>query len=223
MNDHQLSLPIEAFMAAAEQEQLQWERSSESQFIDAVHSGDMPRIKALWAQGINVRKMTWQWGESPLECAIEQDNVAVVKTLLELGLDPYYGLFDLPLTLAITKGSVEIILAFIEAGMDVNRNVESEPGRWTPLMCAAHFGQLEIAKILIKNGADLDARIEEDWNMTTRGGWTALTYAACQGHIEIVKLLVGHGADVDVVTAEGRTAFDYAIEQGNTAIFNYLF
>ena len=60
---------------------------------------------------------------------------------------------------------------------------------WTPLYSAANKGYLEIVKLLIENGADI--------NKSNNDGWTPLYSAADKGHLEVVKLLIENGADIN--------------------------
>jgi ankyrin repeat protein len=70
-----------------------------------------------------------------------------------------------PLTIAISKGDIEVVKKFIEYGTDVN---EISNGM-TPLMVAARYNKVEIIKILIEKGARLNEKDEK--------GFTALKYA----------------------------------------------
>jgi ankyrin repeat protein len=57
---------------------------------------------------------------------------------------------------------------------------------------AAGEGHLEIVKLLLEHGADVNAKTAYE---------TALHLAAEKGHLEIVKFLLEHGADVNAKTA----------------------
>jgi uncharacterized protein len=70
-----------------------------------------------------------------------------------------------PLDIAISKGDIESVKKFIEYGVDVN---ELSNGL-SPLMLAARYNKVEIMKILIANGALINAKNEN--------GLTALKYA----------------------------------------------
>ena len=72
------------------------------------------------------------------------------------------------------------------------RLVDARLGKYdeTPLHCASRVGQLEIARVLLKSGASIEAR--------DGLGGTALHRAAYNGHDRIVELLVTSGAVVDV-------------------------
>ncbi len=69
---------------------------------------------------------------------------------------------------------------------------------YTPLMVAAREGNFEIAKWLVENGANVNAR--------ARDGHTALMMAAYNRYPDIVKLLIQNGADVNAVSNQGHTA-----------------
>jgi ankyrin repeat protein len=59
----------------------------------------------------------------------------------------------------------------------------------TPLMRAAEAGRLAEVRRLLKNGANVNAKIEQ------LGGLDALMLAARRGHLEVVKVLLKAGAD----------------------------
>jgi ankyrin repeat protein len=59
----------------------------------------------------------------------------------------------------------------------------------TALMFAAQNGHLEISKLLIDRGADVNAKYD---------GWTALMFASKKGYREVVKTLLEKGADYKI-------------------------
>ena len=70
----------------------------------------------------------------------------------------------------------------------------------TPLHCATWKGQEEVAALLIKAGADVNAHNENDhW------GTTPLHAAAHANQAAIAELLIAAGADVKAQDREGRT------------------
>lgn len=73
----------------------------------------------------------------------------------------------------------------------------------TALHVASYKGELEVAKLLIERGADLDSR--------SRAGWTALHYALREGHPEVVRLLLHHGADANAKTRNDGNALHLAL------------
>ncbi len=67
----------------------------------------------------------------------------------------------------------------------------------TPLMMVS---DVETAKYLIDNGADVNAR--------DQGGKTALMYASGRGKTDLVKFLIQSGADVNITDDQGRSALN---------------
>lgn len=67
----------------------------------------------------------------------------------------------------------------------------------TALILASKFGYIEVVKILIENGADIDARNNENS--------TALIEAS-SFYYEVVKLLIENGADINAKDYGGTTA-----------------
>lgn len=77
---------------------------------------------------------------------------------------------------------------------------------WTPLHLAAHYGNLDIVKILIDHGADLEAVSN---NAIAN---TPISAAAWGNHLNIVEYLLERGAKVDAQNAWGSTALRRAID-----------
>jgi ankyrin repeat protein len=70
----------------------------------------------------------------------------------------------------------------------------------TPLHCATWKGQQEVADLLIKAGADVNAH-----NSNDHWGTTPLHAAAHANQAAIAQLLIDHGADVNAPDMNGRT------------------
>lgn len=76
----------------------------------------------------------------------------------------------------------------------------------TQLLLAARKGSLGRASLLIKAGANLEAR--------NRDGWTPLLLSVRQGYTDIASLLLEAGANVNAKTDSERTALHLAAENG---------
>lgn len=63
-----------------------------------------------------------------------------------------------------------------------------------PLWVAAQDGLTEVAELLLKHGADVNQRIEDD----EVGRTTPLFTAVIEGHSDMVKLLLGYKADPNI-------------------------
>src|SRR5215467_2417831 len=75
--------------------------------------------------------------------------------------------------------------------LDAGSNVEApnQEGQ-TALMLAARAGSLDVAELLVRRGANVNAR--ETWR-----GQTALMWAAAAGSAELTRFLIDHKADVN--------------------------
>jgi hypothetical protein len=102
---------------------------------------------------------------------------------------------------AIERGDTEKVKQMLNKGVNVNFQ-DSSTRHKTPLTLAAQEGNVEIAKLLLDHGADIDGR--------QYGNWTALTVAVYFDKPSMVEFLLNHGARVNIVTAENWTALSIA-------------
>lgn len=87
----------------------------------------------------------------------------------------------------------------------------------TALFLACVNNNLEIAKLLTENGANVNQAIKAN-------GITPLMLACYNGYLDIVKCLLERGADIHQVTInEGATAYMLAAQNGHLQIMNTLF
>ena len=98
--------------------------------------------------------------------------------------------------IAAIQGNLKAIEQHIAAGTDLD--IKEPRGGSTALITAASFGKTEVAKALIKGGADL--------NLKNNDGSTALITAAFFCHTEIVEALLKHNADQSIANNRGSTA-----------------
>lgn len=56
----------------------------------------------------------------------------------------------------------------------------------------------------------------------TSVGMTALMFAARDSTPEMVKMLLDYGADPSYTDEDGKTAYDYAVEEGHTELAELL-
>ena len=80
-------------------------------------------------------------------------------------------------------------------------------------MRAAILKHLQVVKILLDAGANAN---EED-----KYGDTALTLASYHGSLPVVKVLVKYHANIQHIDS-GKTALQWAQDQGHTEIVEYL-
>lgn len=82
-----------------------------------------------------------------------------------------------PFCIAIAKGDFNTVKKMIQFGENVNKSSNGK----TPLMYAARYNRVEIALLLLKNGAKLDYQ--------DRDGQTAIDYAESSKAKDVKKIL----------------------------------
>jgi ankyrin repeat protein len=113
-----------------------------------------------------------------------------------------------PLILAAMDGSAEGVRALLDAGADPNKAGKlGKKNDITPLGAAILGDSPEIAKILAKGGADVNA--------PAFAGLPAMDYAASMGKTELAKALAEAGADVNATGVLGIGAMHSAAREGD--------
>jgi hypothetical protein len=91
------------------------------------------------------------------------------------------------------------------------------------LHVAAMNQSLEVTRLLIEKGADVEGRVRVDGALIPCTSRTPLHVATTRGHLTLIKLLVSAGANVNATTmVTGRTALQLAVEFDHEEIVNYL-
>ena len=84
----------------------------------------------------------------------------------------------------------------------------------TPLQSAVAGSHLEIARLLLENGASPNVR--------ERGGYTPLHVAAHNGDVEIVRSLIFGGADIEALSNKKEKPIDMALKAGHKEVAELL-
>ncbi|MBJ7449728.1 MAG: ankyrin repeat domain-containing protein [Parachlamydiales bacterium] len=138
----------------------------------------MSTISELYTSNSNhILQFSSQEDKQKQSKKIRVENQAIANNLVDVGIvcnKPYY----IPLNTLVNC---------------VNSN------HMTPLMCAARKGHIELLKVIIEAGANVNA-------INTEDHVTAIYYAQEHEHPECVQLLVKHGALTNIVSKAGYTA-----------------
>jgi ankyrin repeat protein len=94
----------------------------------------------------------------------------------------------------------------------------------TPLQTAAEKGRVDLARLLLGNGAAIDAVGFEDCVSGSKAdeAGTALHFAMDAGSVEVARLLLENGADVRLRDFKGRTGRERAEEKRMEGIVQFL-
>lgn len=97
-------------------------------------------------------------------------------------------------------------------GADVNKMQSAERGM-SPLHEAMNSHDNTIARLLIRHGADVNAKVTSKDGFVD--GWTPLHFAVSSGDENIIRYLVRHGADASIRNDKGETPTEMGRADGH--------
>ena len=154
--------------------------------LEAVRAGAAASVEALLAGGADAGEAGPD-GTTALHWAVYREDVPTVERLIGAGAEVdaanRYGVR--PLTIAAAAGRAAIVGALLDAGADPSAPAAGEP----PILSAARTGSLDTVRLLVRHGADANAK-------ESLRGQTALMWAAAENHAAVVRTLLELGADV---------------------------
>ena len=191
----------------------------------AVRNNDATLVDRLLRAGAAPHSAN-RYGATPISLACESGSAPIIERLLKAGVSANATgpLGETALHTCAHAGNTAGVSVLIAAGASV------DPGdNWrgqTPLMWAAAERHPETMQVLIKAGADVDARstiIEWERQRTDEprdkwlppGGWTPLLLAAREDCVACIDVLAAAGADLNVVDPERHTSLIIALTNGH--------
>ncbi len=157
-----------------------------------------------------------------LLAACEKGDALEVRRLLGEGVNPNASRSSgaNALTYAIAGRHTEVVRLLLEAKADPNR---ASLGM-APLFLASEKGDVKTVELLLKHGADVNARLAAvDEEMRVRNGDTALIASAATGiSSATARLLIKAGADVNARAENGKTAVIQAVASENLDVLKAL-
>ena len=119
--------------------------------------------------------------------------------------------------------AIELFLAAGIEGIDPNVKDEYHFVGWPALMVAARSGNVEITRLLLAKGADVNAKNNDGETVLMRAmlEWGRPLPPEEQKY-NVIPILLGHGADVNAKDKDGWTALMYAANRGYFAMVQTL-
>ncbi|KAF3316763.1 hypothetical protein TWF173_001426 [Orbilia oligospora] len=180
----------------------------------AAENGDLTTVECLLRNGANPEARDTE-RQTALILSATMGHDTVVNTLLREGASPHVEDIDgeTALLRAAHGGHSAVVEALLgwDAGWALNRTDLSDR---TPLRTAVGRGSIEIVKMLIREGANIEAK--------NRYGETALSEAIAREHAAVVEFLLGKGANLETENEFGRTPLMLAAELGRERIVDIL-
>ena len=173
---------------------------------------DESGLRKIVNSGINLNVIHELRDQTPLTCAIQNNWLKGVKILIEAGVDVNQNACaeSNPLLCAVSVNNIEMVEMLLQNGAGTNNAYIG-----TPLHTSIGKGNIQITKILIKAGANV--------NVTDEEGITTLMLAVLCNNLYLVKTLIEAKADPNIVLWKyNKTALIMAAENGHLDIFEYL-
>ncbi len=184
----------------------------------AASGGYVNIIKLLLTHGAEINSRTGsKLGISPLMLAAMNGHTAAVRLLLDMGSDINAQIEtnrNTALTLACFQGRHEVVSLLLDRKANVEHRAKTG---LTPLMEASSGGYIEVGRVLLDKGADVNAP------PVPSSRDTALTIAADKGHLKFVELLLSRGAAVEVKNKKGNSPLWLAANGGHLGVVEALY
>lgn len=192
-----------------------WKNASDA---SALHwcGGNYARMKLLADHGADVNLRSKQGHTPVLLAASHAGGLASVKMLLEKGArleGPPSPNGMTPLSAAAAANDTALVKFLLEKG---GKAALAGPGGPVALINAALHGNLEVVKLMLANGVDVNSasppvtmRVQK--GPIALGNLTPLILAVGSGNTEVVRALLAAGAKVDAQDVRGMTPLMLAV------------
>jgi ankyrin repeat protein len=164
------------------------------------HSLDI--LAYLLRHGLDVNAKNDRGGTAVF-LAAETGNIAAIKMLLQHGADLTFEAdnTDTAFMIANRRDNSAVVELFLDNGLQLEARYMADSN--TALTLAVDHGSINVAKLLLKRGADVHA--------VNDGGNTPLHLAVCNNIPELISLLLQSGADVNARSSAGYTPISFTV------------
>jgi ankyrin repeat protein len=176
--------------------------SGDTALMMAARTGKVDAVRSLVEAGADVNAAETWGGTTPLMWAVSERHADAARLLIASGAD--------------VNARSHYVAAANGRGFEGRTPIASRAdakaedfasGWLTPLMFAAREGDVDLARILVRAGADVDAAAGD--------GKTALALAIFNGNYEVASFLVDSKADVNKADVQRFTPLFWAVDRRN--------
>jgi len=202
--------------------------SADQEFFDAIKKGDSARVAELLKQQPALIRTSNKRGITPVLYAVYAKHPEIAESFIATGIE--LSIFEAVATrriglvrelikkdpklihawspdgwtaLHLNFNNLEMAKLLIDSGADLNLNSMNKLNA-TPLQGAAANNWIDLAKLYLWRGANVNCRSEE--------GGSPLHEAAGNGFLDFAKLLIESGANVNQKDDNGKTPLTIALE-----------
>ena len=186
--------------------------AGDSCLVLAIRGGNLKMVEALLAKSANADAADQAFQQTPLMVAAREGHADIVRLLLAKGarVDAQTRTgktpaFRLPASNSGSKGQ-----GIVRGGWPERGERDPIPGAKTPLLYAAREGHLEVVKMLVEAGAQIE-KADAD-------GVTPLLMAVLNGQLPVANWLLERGANVRASDWYGQTPLFAAVDLRNVDV-----
>ena len=123
---------------------------------------------------------------------------------------------------AAARGNIAVVSQLIDSGINVNKYAKCGN---LALHISASFGHLQVVRILIKNGADVNQVLKQNGNTALHSVIIAsdLEVNIDNNHALVAKELIFAGADLDKMNYDGKTIMNLLETHGSDDVFEIIY
>ncbi|HEY6768909.1 MAG TPA: ankyrin repeat domain-containing protein [Candidatus Sulfotelmatobacter sp.] len=181
--------------------------SHAQELISATKDDDLAKVRMLLSEEPAPVRVLDEAGTSAVVLAVYHGKPHIADALVAKWK-------PLDIVEATAVGDLALVSELVSANRELARTYS--PDGFPLVALASTFGHLEVVKLLLSHGADINA-------IATNGtGYTALTGAISQRHSEIALLLLAHGARADHHYGPGWTPLHHAAMDGDLEVATML-
>jgi len=154
-------------------------------------------------------------GVKSIHKTVLKGDIEAVEEMINSGVDinqpDKKGIF--PLGIALREGYTSIVDLLLKSGAVVNPETQIS-GSYLHGLCAQQWQVAEMARSLIKYGAEIDLK--------DKNGATPLFFAVMEGKTELAKVLIDAGANINTTDNFGAGLLAVALAKGHWEMAEFL-